>query len=140
MLNGYPFWAFILFAVSALSDGLDGYLARRLKQITDFGKFADPLADKILVISILIVLVEAGAASSIPVILIVIREIAISGWRLIKARDGAVVAASWPAKIKTVLQLLATGMLIISLPNAEIVLWLAVIASIISGIDYVRQN
>ena len=132
LLNNMPVWAFVLFLLTALTDGIDGYIARRLNQVTDLGKFLDPLADKLLVISMLLVLV----GFSLPVIIIIVREIAVLALRSFKANKGVTMPASWSAKTKTVLQLVAIGMLIISLPYANLVLWLAVIVSVISGVEY----
>jgi len=135
-----PYLAFGLFLLSALSDGLDGYLARRLGQITDLGKFLDPLADKLLVIGILITLVETHhGVSLLPTIIIIIREFAVSWLRSWKAKKGISMPASWLAKIKTFLQLVAVGMLILSLPYANWVLWLAVFVSVISGLEYAKR-
>lgn len=134
-----PYLAFGLFLLSALSDGLDGYLARRLGQITDLGKFLDPLADKLLVIGILVVLVAVQDLEPLPVIIIVGREVAVSILRSWKAKKGISMPASWLAKIKTFLQLTAIGMLILSLPYATLVLWFSVIVSIISGIEYAKR-
>lgn len=97
----------------------------------------DPIADKLLIICTLIALVERQAASAIPVIIITAREIFISGWRSHKAASGMIIAASIAGKVKTVLQIVAVLMLILSLPFAEIVLWLAVCASIYSGVEYI---
>lgn len=132
LLYGQPGQAFTLFLLAALTDGLDGYLARRLNQVTDLGKFLDPLADKILVITVLVVL----AGFSLPVIIILLREVLVMWLRSFKAKGGTAMPASWPAKIKTVLQLIAVGMLMLNLPYAVGMLWLAVLVSVISGIEY----
>lgn len=124
----------------SLLDALDGYFARKLNQVTDFGKLMDPIADKLLVICTLIVLVERQAASSIPVMIIAAREIFISGFRAHKAMSGMVIAASIAGKVKTVLQIAAVLMLILSLPFAEVVLWLAVCASLYSGAEYIGRS
>ncbi|NQU17228.1 MAG: CDP-diacylglycerol--glycerol-3-phosphate 3-phosphatidyltransferase [Candidatus Saganbacteria bacterium] len=140
LLSNQVYWAFALFLLAALSDWLDGYLARRLKQVSDFGKFLDPLADKILVISILVVLmIEPRHGVAVPTIIIVGREFGVSVLRIWKAKQGNIMPASRLAKIKTVVQLIAVGMLILSIPYATAVLWLAVLVSIVSGIEYAKK-
>lgn len=132
--------AAILFLFASLLDAFDGMLARKLNQVSDFGKLMDPIADKILVISALIVLVEKGMAQSAPVILISAREFFISGWRSHKAASGNIVSASMAGKIKTVLQVIAVLMIILSLPLAKALLWLAVFASLYSGVEYIGRS
>jgi len=135
LLCGKPLWALVLFLLSAATDAIDGYLARRLKQTSEVGKFLDPLADKLLVISILVVLIELGKVSSIPVLIIIAREFWISGIRIARKES---LPASRSAKIKTVLQIAAAGMLIAGIPYGTEMLWLAVFAGIVSGIEYAR--
>ncbi len=129
-----------LFIIASLLDLFDGLLARRLNQVTDLGKLMDPVADKILVLGTLIILVDLKMAQAIPVVIIVAREFFISGWRSLKASQGNVIAARFTAKAKTVLQILAVLMLILKLPFANEILWLAVAASIYSGVEYVGGN
>lgn len=136
-LNGLAAIAFLLVA---FSDAIDGYVARRFNQITDLGKFLDPLADKILVTSVLITLVGLNKASIIPVLIIVAREFLISGLRTYLARKNIIVAASQLGKWKTVSQVVAILMLLISLPYANLALWLAVALALISGGDYLWQS
>lgn len=139
LLKGYSLPAFILFALAAFSDWLDGYLARKLDQTSDFGKNFDPIADKILVICVLAALLSIGVVSWIPFVIIVIREAVITGFRMKKTREGQAFGAQILAKAKTVAQLVAIGMLILKLPYAAEVLWVAVALSVVSGIDYVRK-
>ena len=136
-LNGLATIAFLLVA---FSDAIDGYVARRFNQVSDLGKFLDPLADKILVTTILITLVSLGRAAIIPVLLIVAREFLVSGLRTYLAKENIIVAASQLAKWKTVSQIVAVAMLIIGLPYANLALWLAVILSLISGGAYLWQS
>ncbi|MBI5700825.1 CDP-diacylglycerol--glycerol-3-phosphate 3-phosphatidyltransferase [Candidatus Saganbacteria bacterium] len=133
-------WAAIIFSIASLLDALDGYIARKLNMVTDFGKLMDPIADKILVISVLIVLTEKGLAPALPVVLITARELLISGWRSHKAITGGVISASIGGKIKTVIQIIAVLMLILKLQYAEIVLWIAVLMSLYSGVEYIGRR
>lgn len=141
--------AAIVFIVASLTDFLDGQIARRQKLVTNFGKFADPLADKFLVMTALIFFVELNWVSAWVVSIIVIRELAITGLRtLIVENDGQVLAAAMPGKIKTMSQMIAItffllhnmGFALIGLPFAEIMMWIALIATIYSGVDYFYQN
>lgn len=102
-----PWIAAIVFAVLAATDGVDGYLARSRNEVTDFGKFIDPLADKILVCAALLALIELGSLPSWIALIILAREFIVSGLRMLAASKGLVVAAAWPGKVKTVLQILA---------------------------------
>jgi len=135
-----PIWAAALFFVLSLTDALDGYLARRLKMMSDFGKLMDPAADKLLVISVLILLVEKGISPSLPVIIIAARELFIGGWRAEKGAKGVVVGASITGKIKTVIQVIAVLMLMLNLPYAFCALWIAALVSIYSGVEYVGRG
>ena len=136
-LNGL---SLILFLLLSFSDALDGYIARRYNQISELGKFLDPLADKILVISVLIILVGLGKVDAIPVIIIAAREFLVSGLRINAAKHNKIIAASPLAKWKTFVQIIATAMLIIGLPFDNLVLWLAVILSLISGGVYLWES
>lgn len=144
LLNpGLPFNKYIavaIFVIVAVSDYIDGYLARKLKKETDLGKFLDPLADKILVISALICLVELRVVSSIPVILIVVRDLAVIGIRLTASSFGRVIAADTMGKYKTVLLDISVAMLIIGMPYGALVLWFAAILAVVSGMDYFIKN
>jgi len=123
------------------SDFLDGYLARRYKQVSDLGKLLDPLADKIAVVTVLIALVGVGKADPIPVMIIAARELFVQGLRISMAKSKQkIIEASPIAKAKTTVQAIALVMLLLSLPYAEWVLWLAVIISLISGWKYLWQS
>ena len=161
-----PYGTFIatfIFVLASLTDKLDGYIARSRNQITNFGKFMDPLADKLLVTSALISLVELHIVPSWAAVIIIAREFAVSGLRTVAAADGKVIAASWWGKIKTVIQIIAIVVLLIQvnigtssyLTNLvskneflswffdympSVLLWAAVIITLVSGFDYFRKN
>jgi CDP-diacylglycerol--glycerol-3-phosphate 3-phosphatidyltransferase len=133
-----------IFILAAATDGLDGYIARRLRQVTNLGKFLDPLADKLLVSAALISLVELKMVSAWIVWVILAREFAVTGIRAIAAADGVVISASKLGKLKTLTQVIAISALILkdwplSLFDIHIgqpMIYLALILTIISGVDY----
>jgi CDP-diacylglycerol--glycerol-3-phosphate 3-phosphatidyltransferase len=136
-------WAAGLFVVAAGTDWLDGYLARRLNQVTDLGKFLDPLVDKLLVFAPLLMLIELGQVPAWGVFLIVAREITIAGWRVnpVLQSGGAVPGANLWGKAKTVVQIAAIALLIAPHPlawdlPAQGLFWLAVALTLISGLVY----
>lgn len=161
-----PYGTFIatfIFIIASITDKLDGYIARSRNQITNFGKFMDPLADKLLVTTALITLVEYSIVPSWAAIIIIAREFAVSGLRTLAASEGKVIAASWWGKIKTVIQIIAIILLLIQVNISEtaslysvvinssfltnffkyvpsIMLDISVIITIISGYDYFRKN
>ncbi|KFN93796.1 CDP-diacylglycerol--glycerol-3-phosphate 3-phosphatidyltransferase [Tetragenococcus muriaticus PMC-11-5] len=139
----------VIFAVASFTDWLDGKIARNQELVTNFGKFADPLADKMLVMTAFILLVELGKAPSWVVAIIVCRELAITGLRLlIVEQNGSVMAAAWPGKIKTTTQMLAIIFLyinnvpfnFISFPIGQVLLYICLFFTLYSGIDYFVKN
>lgn len=155
--------ATLVFIIAAITDQLDGHIARSRNQITNFGKFMDPLADKLLVTAALVSLVELDLVAGWAVVVILAREFAVSGLRTLAASDGIVIAASWWGKIKTVTQMIAILLLLLkvnintstnainfvnnnSLLNGffnyvpETIMFIAVLITIISGIDYFIKN
>ena len=130
----------IIFAVASFTDFLDGYLARKYNLITDFGKFMDPLADKVLVVAALAVLVEMNLIPAWMIVLIITREYAVSILRAIAANTGQVIAASQGGKAKTVSQIIAVLMLLLNIKYGIYVMWIAVILTFVSGMDYVMKN
>jgi CDP-diacylglycerol--glycerol-3-phosphate 3-phosphatidyltransferase len=128
-----------VFALAALTDGLDGYFARSRDAVTTFGKLMDPLADKLLITAALISLVSLNRLQAWVAMVIIAREIAVTGLRAIAAERGVVIAASWMGKLKTVLQIAAVIALIAANPApgwVNVLVYLAVAATLISGADY----
>lgn len=132
--------ATIIFSLAALTDSLDGYIARSRNQVTKFGKFLDPLADKLIVTAALVALVELRKVPSWLVVIILAREFAITGLRAVAAADGNVIAASNWGKAKTVTQIIAIIASLIELKYNLFIMYLATIITIISGVDYILKN
>ena len=134
----------VLFIIASLTDLFDGKIARKYNMVTNFGKFLDPLADKLLVCSALICLIELGQLAAWVVIVIISREFIISGFRLVAADNGVVIAASYWGKFKTTFQMIAVILLIFDIPAlrmvANITVVIAVALTIISLVDYVAKN
>ncbi|MDO5541265.1 MAG: CDP-diacylglycerol--glycerol-3-phosphate 3-phosphatidyltransferase [Eubacteriales bacterium] len=139
------FPALAIFIVASLTDMLDGYLARKNNLVTNFGKFMDPLADKLLVSAAMICLVSLHRLPAWVVIIIISREFAISGFRLIASDNGIVIAAGWWGKCKTVVQMFMIMFLIADFGGVfgvveQVLIWAALILTIISMIDYILKN
>ncbi len=136
--------ALALFVIASMTDWLDGYLARRDNLVTTFGKFMDPLADKLLVCAAMICLVEMGRIPSWIVVIIMSREFIISGFRLVASDNGVVIAASYWGKFKTVSQMIMIILMIMDVPAlavvTSIVMWIAVILTVVSLLDYLMKN
>lgn len=143
-INGGKWLALVIFIVASLTDFLDGRIARKYNLITNFGKLMDPLADKLLVCSALICLVELRLIPSWMVMIIVAREFIISGLRQVAADNGIVIAASWWGKFKTTFQMIMIILMIVNLPALQlltnIIMWVAFGLTLISLIDYLIKN
>ncbi|WP_270323361.1 CDP-diacylglycerol--glycerol-3-phosphate 3-phosphatidyltransferase [Lactococcus petauri] len=143
--TSYVSWivAAIIFAIASITDWLDGYLARKWKVVSNFGKFADPLADKMLTMAAFVMLIALGLAPAWVVAIIVCRELAVTGLRLLLVEQGgAVLAAAMPGKIKTFTQMLSIIFLLIGDPIyiGTILLYVCLIFTIYSGYDYFAKN
>ncbi|HJC64193.1 MAG TPA: CDP-diacylglycerol--glycerol-3-phosphate 3-phosphatidyltransferase [Candidatus Blautia merdavium] len=138
--------ALAIFIIASLTDTLDGYLARKYHLVTNFGKFMDPLADKLLVCSALICFTATGQLAAWITIIIIAREFIISGFRLIAADNGIVIAASYWGKFKTVSQMILIILMIMDLPYRafqmliQIFVVIAVVLTVVSLVDYIRKN
>ncbi|MFV9509779.1 CDP-diacylglycerol--glycerol-3-phosphate 3-phosphatidyltransferase [Tepidibacillus sp. LV47] len=140
--------ATFIFIVAASTDGLDGYIARKRKLVTNLGKLLDPLADKLLISAALISLVEMQRLDAWIAIVIISREFAVTGLRMVAAAEGFVIVASKLGKLKTVTQIIAIVLLMLNnfpfnyihIPLAQLMVWIAVLVTIISGIDYFIKN
>ena len=146
VLGGVDKWiALALFVAASVTDFLDGYIARKYNLVSNFGKFMDPLADKLLVGAAMICLVEMGRLPAWVVILIISREFIISGFRLIASDNGVVIAASYWGKFKTVFQMAMIIVLICNLGGAfgiveTALIWVSLILTVVSLVDYVVKN
>ena len=133
-----------LFIIASLTDMLDGKIARKYNLVTNFGKFMDPLADKLLVCSALICMIELRELPAWMVIIIISREFIISGFRLVASDNGVVIAASYWGKFKTTFQMIGVVLLIFNIPALSmvttIVIWIALALTVISLVDYVVKN
>ncbi|MCI5899700.1 MAG: CDP-diacylglycerol--glycerol-3-phosphate 3-phosphatidyltransferase [Firmicutes bacterium] len=143
--NADNYIALAIFIAASLTDTLDGYLARKNNQVTNFGKFMDPLADKLLVCAALICLMDLEKLPSWIVIIIISREFIISGFRLIAADNGIVIAASWWGKAKTISQMIMIILLIADFGGIfdtinQIFIYLALVLTIVSLVDYIAKN
>ena len=134
----------VLFIAASLTDLLDGKIARKYNLVTNFGKFMDPLADKLLVCSALICLIQLEQLPAWMVIIIISREFIISGFRLVASDNGVVIAASYWGKFKTVFQMISVILLILNIPAlsliTQICVWIALILTVVSLVDYIVKN
>ncbi len=146
----YPWASYVavaLFIIASLTDWVDGYVARKYNQITTFGKFLDPLADKLLVIAAVVVLIERGGMSSVPAFIIIARELIVTSLRIVAMGEGIVIAAQKSGKWKTFIQMV--GIVVLYTPLAPIefsginlgqcIVWIMVAITIISGIEYFKS-
>ncbi len=150
LLNeGIPYHQYLavtVFIIASITDALDGHIARKYNLITNFGKFMDPLADKLLVCSALICFVELNLIPSWIVIIIISREFIISGFRLVASDNGVVIAASYWGKFKTTFQILMSIMLILNFDHPvaqmleQILIYISLILTVVSLVDYIAKN
>ena len=138
----------VIFLLAAITDFIDCYIARKYNMITDFGKFMDPLADKLLVTAALLILLENGLIAGWVVFIILAREFIVTGFRTIAASKGVVIAAGWLGKIKTVVQFIMISTLLLlnypfelfNWPVDQIFVALAVVLTVASGVEYIYKN
>ncbi len=146
ILGYVKYIALIIFIVACLTDLIDGKIARKYHLVTNFGKFADPLADKLLVASALICFIEMGRIQAWIVLIIIAREFIVSGFRLVAAESGTVIAAGWWGKVKTAVTMLT---IIVMIPNLQIsgiriieqiLIYASLVLTVISLVDYIVKN
>ena len=147
--TGYRIPATLVFALASLTDLLDGRIARSRNLVTNFGKIMDPLADKILVNAALVCLVQLGEIPAWTVVIVLAREFAVSGVRIVAASEGNVIAAGWSGKVKTVLQMCSLVVILLrewpfclftQMPAGLYVYYLSVAATLYSGAEYICKN
>ena len=141
--TGHTWWALAVYIIACLSDMADGYIARHYKQITDFGKFMDPLADKMLVLAAMIFFVEKGLMPGWAVALVLFREFAVSGLRMIAVEQKRVIAAAWSGKIKTGVTMVGLGVMLVFGEIAALrwlIILLIVATTLYSGLEYFIKN
>ena len=147
--KGHEYVALAIFIIASATDSLDGYIARHYNQISDFGKFADPLADKLLVTAALLIFVERGQMSSWACFIVIAREFAVSGLRLVAAENGTVIAAAMSGKIKTASSIVCCCLMFLPFHGYALLSWLTVdmlcsavivITTVYSGAEYFVVN
>lgn len=147
MIDPMDLIVLLLFAIASFTDFLDGNIARKRNLVTSFGKFIDPIADKLLVNTMLILFAVSGVVSVIPVIIMIWRDTIVDGLRMNASKSGVVVAAGMAGKLKTVLQMFAIIFLLLHnmpfaffhLPVTDILVWCATVASVVSGLKYFME-
>ena len=142
---GFPganYAALVIFVLASVTDTLDGYIARHYDQITDFGKFMDPLADKCLVVAAMLWFVEVGQMPAWAVLVVVVREFAVSGLRMIAADKGRVIAAGWSGKVKTASTMVCICLILFGIPHGLNLVCQGVIlvTTVYSGVEYFVKN
>ena len=140
---GANYWALAIFIVASLTDTLDGYIARHYNQTTDFGKFMDPLADKMLVTAAMLWFVEIGQMPGWALLVVIIREFAVSGLRMVAADKGRVIAAGWSGKVKTASTMVCICLMLLVPRFVElsaICVAVIVLTTIWSGVEYFMKN
>ena len=136
------YWALAIFAAASITDTLDGYIARHYNQITDFGKFMDPLADKCLVTAAMLWFVEVGQMPAWALLIVIVREFGVSGLRMVAADKGRVIAAGWSGKVKTAATMVCVILMLLPLPEIvnQICTAVIVLTTIYSGVEDFMKN
>lgn len=134
--------ALVVFILASITDFIDGYVARNYNQITDFGKFMDPLADKLLVVSAMLWFVEVGQMAAWALLIVVAREFAVTGLRLVAVDNGRVIAAGWSGKVKTATTMVCICIMLLPIPSVlnTICVVLIVLTTLYSGVEYFVKN
>ena len=154
MLSGHPYsavLALLIFIIASITDGVDGYVARRFNQVTTFGKFIDPLADKLLVTSALLLFVQFGQMSAVAAMIIIAREFLVTSLRTVAMAEGQVIPTGWEGKLKTTVQIVCIAFLLIrrsvanQFPDPSEVwdltaVWLMVAVTVWSGVAYLYRH
>ena len=139
---GANYVALAIFIIASLTDLLDGKIARKYNLVTDFGKFADPLADKMLTTAALLWFVENGQMPAWALLIVIVREFAVSGLRMIAADKGKVIAAGWSGKVKTASTMVCIILMFLPIPAIvnTICVWVIALTTLYSGVEYFVQN
>ncbi len=143
--------ALIIFIVASVTDAVDGYVARRFNQVTNFGKFIDPLADKLLVTAALLLFVQFGQMSAVAAMIIITREFLVTSLRMVAVAEGQVIAAGWEGKVKTIVQIVCIAFLLTTMSPVEpfegagftlghVAVWIMVLVTVWSGIAYLVKH
>lgn len=142
LLLGWKIPAFLIFVIASLTDFADGQIARKRNLVTSFGKFLDPLADKLLVMSAILVFVQWGRVHAWAAMIIIAREFAVTGLRLVAASEGIVIAAAWSGKIKTASSLIAICVMLLFSGAAldAVCVTIMVVTTVVSGVEYFLKN
>ena len=147
--SGHDYVALVIFIAAALTDSLDGYVARHYNQVSTFGKFIDPLADKLLVFAALLIFVERGQMASWACMIVIAREFAVTGLRLVAMEDNIVIAAGTSGKVKTALSMVCSCIMFLPIHDFALVSWMTVdwicviiivFVTVYSGVDYFMAN
>lgn len=146
---GHDYVALAIFIIAAATDSLDGYVARKYNQVSDFGKFIDPIADKLLVTAALLIFVERGQMASWACFIVIAREFLVSGLRLVAVEKGTVIAAAFSGKVKTAASIVCICIMLLPFHSAQIFQWLTLnglcvavilVTTVYSGIEYFVDN
>lgn len=150
LINAIPYGEYIalgVFLIASITDWIDGYIARKYNQVTTFGKFLDPLADKLLVVAAVLVLIEKGVMGSVPAFIVIARELIVTSLRIVAMGEGVVIAAQKSGKLKTFMQIAGIiflftplrGISLVYLSAGDVVVWLIAAITLISGIEYFKS-
>lgn len=143
LLMGHNIAALVVFVVASCTDFVDGYIARHYNQVSNFGKFLDPLADKLLVLSCMLIFVGRGRMSAVAVMIVLTREFAVSGLRMVAAEQGSVIAAAWSGKIKTASTMVGLCIMLVLTQYAVLddsITGIIVVTTLVSGVEYFVKN